>query len=120
MKKRSIGALVVKGVNGGVAGIVTSDQLTGLLSDILDDESQDLDTIMRATAVKEIMCPAVRMAWVAPTASVEECIKMMKDRGLRHLPVLKNQSEIVGIISLKGEPSTRTRAQARNCHLVND
>ena len=41
------------------------------------------------------------MASVAPQDSVESCITLMKERGLRHLPVLEADGSIVGVISLK-------------------
>ena len=101
MKELSVGALVVKSEDI-VAGIISSDQLTSVLSDILDDPDQDLDTQMRSEPISRIMTPATTMAWVEPTTGVEQCIAMMKEHRLRHLPVLdKTGSEIIGVISLK-------------------
>ena len=73
-----------------------------MLSDILDDPDQDLDTQMRSEPISRIMTPATTMAWEEPTTGVEQCIAMTKKHGLRHLPVLdKTGSEIIGVISLK-------------------
>ena len=102
MTELRVGALIVKKEGSdAVAGMVTSDQLTRLLSRILDDPEQDLDTRMRFSPICEVMASAATMASVAPQDSVESCITLMKERGLRHLPVLEADGSIVGVISLK-------------------
>ena len=102
MTELRVGALIVKKERSdAVAGMVTSDQLTRLLSRILDDPEQDLDTRMRFSPICEVMASATTMASVAPQDSVESCITLMKERGLRHLPVLEADGSIVGVISLK-------------------
>ena len=102
MTELRVGALIVKKEGSdAVAGMVTSDQLTRLLSRILDDPEQDLDTRMRFSPICEVMASAATMASVAPEDSVESCITLMKERGLRHLPVLEADGSIVGVISLK-------------------
>ena len=72
-----------------------------MLSDILDDPDQDLDTQMRSEPISRIMTPATTMAWVEPTTGVEQCIAMMKEHGLLFFVLDKSGSEIIGVISLK-------------------
>lgn len=49
------------------------------------------------TLVSEIMTP--RVLWVRPEQSVEECMALMTDRHVRHLPVI-HESRVVGVISI--------------------
>ncbi|HXB59311.1 MAG TPA: CBS domain-containing protein, partial [Candidatus Acidoferrales bacterium] len=51
----------------------------------------------RQTLVKEVLSPDVIM--VAPEESVEECMRLMTEHRIRHLPVMQND-EVVGIISI--------------------
>lgn len=49
------------------------------------------------TPVKDIMSTRVICAW--PDQSVEECMAVMTDKSVRHLPVLENKS-LVGLVSI--------------------
>jgi CBS domain-containing protein len=51
----------------------------------------------RETLVKEIMTTPVTS--VHPQQSLEECMSIMTERRIRHLPVLDN-GELVGIVSI--------------------
>ncbi len=49
------------------------------------------------TLVKDIMSTRVICAW--PDQSVEECMAVMTEKAVRHLPVLENKS-LVGLVSI--------------------
>jgi CBS domain-containing protein len=51
----------------------------------------------RETQVWEIMCTEITT--VTPDDTVEDCLRLMTDKRLRHLPVL-NGTKVVGIISI--------------------
>ncbi len=51
----------------------------------------------KTTPVSEIMTAEV--LYVTPSQSVEECLALMTNKKIRHLPVLEND-ELVGIISI--------------------
>ena len=51
----------------------------------------------KSTPVSEIMTAEV--LYVTPSQSVEECLALMTNKKIRHLPVLEND-ELVGIISI--------------------
>ncbi len=85
-----------KGV--GAVLVTDGDNIVGILSErdyarkvvLLGKSSKDLP-------VSEIMTN--RVLYVHPGLSVEECMALMTDKHLRHLPVLEN-NKLVGIISI--------------------
>ena len=52
----------------------------------------------KETLVREIMSDKV--AYVTPGATVDECMALMTEKRFRHLPVLSEDNEVVGIISI--------------------
>jgi CBS domain-containing protein len=52
----------------------------------------------RETLVREIMSD--RVAYVTPATSLDECMALMTERHFRHLPVLSEADEVLGIISI--------------------
>lgn len=88
MAEKGIGALLV----------MDGKQLTGILSErdyarkvILQGRSS------KDTAVREIMTDKVFSA--TPERSVEECMALMTDKRIRHLPVVDGGS-VIGVLSI--------------------
>ena len=52
----------------------------------------------KETLVREIMSD--RVAYVTPEATFDECMALMTERRFRHLPVLSEAGEVLGIISI--------------------
>jgi CBS domain-containing protein len=88
MAEREVGALVV----------LDGDQLAGIFSErdyarkviLFGKSSKD-------TAVSEIMTRKV--VCVRPEQSVEDCMALMTDKRIRHLPVLQGNA-VIGVISI--------------------
>lgn len=88
MAQANIGALVV----------TEEDQLVGILSE--RDYARKVILQGRAsrdTPVREIMSAPV--ITIDPSASVEDCMEVMTERKLRHLPVV-DEGLMVGIVSI--------------------
>lgn len=88
MSDRNVGALMVcKGVE--LVGIVSERDIAR--KTILDE------LLSRDTLVREIMTENVR--YVQPDNSIEDCMALMTDKRIRHLPVLEGD-RLVGIVSI--------------------
>lgn len=88
MSQKNIGALLV----------MKDDQLDGVFSErdytrkiVLKGKSS------KTTAVKEVISQPVIS--VTPHHSIEECMRLMTENRIRHLPVLDN-NKVVGIVSI--------------------
>ena len=88
MSEKNIGALLVM-ESEEVAGIVTERDYARKI--ILMSRSS------KETSVREIMTSAVM--YVQPTQTTEECMVLMTENRLRHLPVM-DANKLVGLISI--------------------
>ena len=88
MAEKDVGALLV----------FESGQLVGIFSErdyarkvILQGKSS------RDTLVQDIMTPQVIFVW--PEHTIEECMALMTEKHIRHLPVI-DDDQVVGVISI--------------------
>ena len=85
----NVGALLVTD-GGRVAGIVTErDYLRRVTLEGRTEEE---------TLVREIMTSP--LVYVTPETSVEECMAVMTERRIRHLPVFSEGRDLVGVVSI--------------------
>ncbi len=88
MAEKNIGSVAV--LDGGrLAGMFTERDYARNL--ILKDRSS------RSTPVRDVMTR--RVAVVNPVQTLDECMALMTEKHLRHLPVME-QGELVGILSI--------------------
>lgn len=85
----NVGSLIVT-EGGQLAGIVTErDYLRRVTLEGRDE---------RTTPVREIM--SAPFVYIALDATIDECMAIMTERRFRHLPVLDDDRELVGIVSI--------------------
>ena len=89
MVEANVGALLVTD-GGNVAGIVTErDYLRRVTLEGRTEEE---------TLVREIMTSP--LVYVTPETSVDECMAVMTERRIRHLPVFTENRDLVGVVSI--------------------
>jgi CBS domain-containing protein len=90
MSEHEIGALPVITSEGRLAGMLSERDYARKI--ILQGRSS------KQTEVREIMTAPV--ITVDPNDTVEHCMHLMTDHRVRHLPVVVNESEVIGIVSI--------------------
>lgn len=89
MAEKGVGALLVMEWSR-LVGVISERDYTRKI--VLKDRSS------RATMVRDIMTEKV--IHVAPDTSIDECMMLMSDNRIRHLPVLEGE-RVVGVMSVK-------------------
>jgi CBS domain-containing protein len=89
LTEHKIGALLVEGQDGQIAGILSERDIVGGMA----PHGADLHDV----SVSELMTTNVIRC--SPNDSVNEAMAMMTDRRIRHLPVFEGD-ELVGFISI--------------------
>ena len=88
MDTHHIGSLVVTD-NGKLAGVITERDYACKI--IVKDRAS------KTTKVSEIMSD--KLVVVKPDTTINECMALMTDKRIRHLPVLEND-QLIGLISI--------------------
>ncbi len=88
MADKNIGALLVL-QDGKLAGIITERDYSR--------KAYKLDKPAKNISVKELMTSQV--AYASPDYTTEDCMALVTELRVRHLPVLEN-NEVIGIISI--------------------
>jgi CBS domain-containing protein len=107
MVENNVGSLLVT-VDGDVAGIVTErDYLRRVTLEGRTEEAP----------VREIMSSPLVVA--TPETTVDECMAMMTDRRIRHIPVV-DREEVVGLVSIGDLVKFKSKLQSFEIQFLND
>jgi CBS domain-containing protein len=109
MVESNVGALLVTEA-GDLAGIVTERDYLRRVT--LEGRTE------KGTQVREIMSP--ELVYVTPDTSVEECMAVMTERRIRHLPVLDEGRKVVGIVSIGDVVKFQSKQQDVQIRLLTD
>lgn len=108
MVEANVGSLLVT-EGGAIRGIVTErDYLRRVTLEGRTD---------RETTVREIM--SAPLIVVRPQTSIEECMALMTDRRIRHLPVV-DSGEVVGIVSIGDLVKFKSKQQSFEIQYLTD
>ncbi len=86
-------------MNVGSLLVIDNSQIVGIVSE--RDYARKIalyDRSSKTTPVKEIMTSPV--VTVRPNQNLQECMALMTDKRIRHLPVVDENGELMGIISI--------------------
>ena len=101
MVEANVGSLLVT-ERGEITGIVTErDYLRRVTVEGRTDKE---------TSVREIMSSPLIV--VTPQTSIDECMALMTDRRIRHLPVVDDQGEVMGIVSIGDVVKFKSKQQS--------
>ena len=89
MDEKNVGALPVVD-NGRLVGIVSERDYT---RKVILKETSSQEILVREIMTKQLLT-------VAPSDSVTECMRIMTEKRVRHLPVLEG-TDLVGILSIR-------------------
>lgn len=90
MAEHNVGALLVEGTEGNIEGIVSERDFLRKL-DVKGQAAKD-------TRVRDLMTSKV--LYVESTQTLEECMALMNEKGIRHLPVYDGE-KLIGLISIR-------------------
>ena len=108
MVEANVGSLLVT-VGGEITGIVTErDYLRHVALERRTD---------KGTAVREIMSSPLIV--VTPQTTVDECMALMTDRRIRHVPVVDG-GEVVGIVSIGDVVKFKSKKQSFELQFLHD
>jgi CBS domain-containing protein len=108
MVEANVGSLLVT-EGGDIAGVVTErDYLRRVAVNELDH---------RETTVRDIMSSPLIV--VTPQTSVDECMALMTNRRIRHLPVVESGA-VVGIVSIGDVVKFKSREQSFEIQFLHD
>lgn len=86
-------------LNIGAVLVLDGDDLVGILSE--RDYARNVELLERGskeTLVSEIMTAEIRT--VGSASTVAECMELMTEHRIRHLPVLDDDGRLAGVISI--------------------
>jgi CBS domain-containing protein len=108
MVEAGVGSLLVTD-GGDVAGIFTErDYLRRMTLEGRDDKD---------TAVRDVM--SAPLVVVTPEITIDECMAMMTDRRIRHLPVVED-GDVVGIVSIGDVVKFKSKQQSFEIKYLTD
>lgn len=90
MDQKNIGSLLVLNAHGKIAGIFAERDCFRKVI-LLDKSPRDVQ-------VKVVMTKKV--IYASPDTTVDECMALMTQKRIRHLPVIDTNEKVVGIISI--------------------
>ena len=112
---------IVKMVDGNVGALLVweGERLAGIVTErdylrrvTLEERDE------RTTPVREIM--SAPLVYVSPDTPIDECMAVMTERRIRHLPVLTDDREVVGIVSIGDVVKARLSELEQENHALSE
>lgn len=89
MQVHNVGALLVLDKNNRIAGIVSERDYTRASA---TQKKLSMETPVQEIMTSEVIC-------IDPMKEIDDCMALMTNKRIRHLPVIKNE-QLLGVISI--------------------
>ena len=109
MNTHKVGSLLVM-EDRSVIGIITERDL---LERVLVARRDPADTLVRDVMTEEVLC-------CQPHTSIEEARSVMKNRRVRHLPVVDDDGQLHGMISIGDLNAYETHSKEVTIHVMTE
>ena len=109
MNQHKIGALVVMEGERLVGMFTERDVLRRVVGEARNPASTRVAYVM----TREVIC-------CSPEMTLEEARGVMKNRRIRHLPVMEGDDHLLGLVSIGDLNAHQEHAQERHIHLLNE
>ncbi len=90
MDAKNIGSLLILNAHGKIAGIFA-------------ERDAFRKVLLAGKSAKEVPVKAVmtkKVIYISPETTVDECMALMTQKRIRHMPVLDQEQKVLGIISI--------------------
>ncbi len=109
MNQHKIGALVV--MNGGhIVGMFTERDV---LSRVVAAQQSPADMMVADAMTADVIC-------ISPNEDLDDVSRIMKDRKIRHIPVLDDDGDLMGLISMGDVNAFHASDQQQTIHFLNE
>jgi CBS domain-containing protein len=109
MHEHDIGSLLVMS-GGRLVGIITERDL---IQRVVSQRRDPAETFVHAVMMDEVPC-------CRPETTVDEARGVMKNRRVRHLPVLDDDQQLVGLVSIGDLNAFLSHDQEVTIHILNE
>jgi len=109
MNEQRIGSLLVL-EEGRLIGILTERDI---MARVVADQRDANETSVEEVMTRDVVC-------CRPHTELEEARSVMKNRRIRHMPVVSEEGNVVGMISIGDLNAYQVDSQERTIHLLHD
>jgi CBS domain-containing protein len=109
MNEHRVGALVVTS-SEGIVGMFTERDV---LRRVVGERRDPATTLLTEVMTRDVIC-------CTPDTTVEEARGAMKNRRIRHLPVVGEANRLVGLVSIGDLNAYQTTSQEQTIYLMNE
>jgi CBS domain-containing protein len=109
MRERNVGCIVVVGSDGAVIGIFTERDLLRAVADRCNPEADAVRAHMTADPIT-----------LPPDHSPSEAAQIMTDHKFRHIPVMEEGGELVGVVSIRDLVGADLHIRPADAHVGTD
>lgn len=107
-----IGCLVTTDASGKISGVISErDYICKIAL---------LGRVSKNTLVKEISTKSANLLTASPQDSVDHCMEKMLSKGIRHLPLLDDDGNVIGMLSVKDLVKTLVKEKDQTIKVLSD